>query len=247
MVKVTPEKKSRAPFFLLLLAIVVAGAGAIYYKVDSSRTKPIALAPGTPLPQSEGYLRGNPDAPVSIVEFGDFECPLCGQFGTVTEPDVRKRIVDAGLASFRFYDFPLPMHRNTMSAHLAAACADDQGKFWEMYERIFQGQDEWNTQTTSNPRKVLKEYVTELGLDEGKWNSCFDSQKDVAKIEAHRAAGLALGVNSTPTFVIDGHMYMQSFTYDELKKLVDSITVAKAGNAKVAPPPGPAATPPTQP
>ena len=67
--KVTPAPKSRAPFFLLLLVIVVAGAGGIYYKMDASKSKPIALAPGTPLPTSEGYLRGNANAPVSIVEF----------------------------------------------------------------------------------------------------------------------------------------------------------------------------------
>lgn len=229
MVKVTPAKKSRAPFFLLLLVIVVAGTGAIYYKMESSKQKPIALAPGTPLPKSAGYLRGDSTAPVSIIEFGDFECPLCGQFGTVTEPDVRKRIVDAGLASFRFYDFPLPSHRNTMSASLAAACADHQGKFWEMYEAIFQTQGDWNGQATTNPKKVLQEVAKSIGIDETAWSACFDSQADVPKIEAHRAAGLALGVNSTPTFVIDGQMYMQSFTYDELKKLVDSITVVKKG------------------
>lgn len=239
MVKVTPAKKSRAPFFLLLLVIVVAGSGAIYYKMESSKQKPIALAPGTPLPKSEGYLRGDPNAPVSIIEFGDFECPLCGQFGTVTEPDVRKRIVDAGLASFRFYDFPLPSHRNTMSASLAAACADKQGKFWEMYEAIFQTQGDWNGQATSNPKKVLQEVGKGIGLDENAWSACFDSQADVAKIEAHRAAGLALGVNSTPTFVIDGQMYMQSFTYDELKKLVDSLTLAKKGGAAPSGPVGP--------
>lgn len=240
MVKVTPAKKSRAPFFLLLLVIVVAGAGGIYYKVASTSQKPIALAPGTPLPKSQGYLRGDSTAPVSIIEFGDFECPLCGQFGTVTEPDVRKRIVDAGLASFRFYDFPLQGHRNTMSGSLAAACADHQGKFWEMYEAIFQTQGDWNGQATSNPKKVLQQVAKSIGLDEAAWSTCFDSQADVARIEAHRAAGLALGVNSTPTFVIDGHMYQQSFTYDEMKKLVDSITVAKKGGAPASLPTGPA-------
>ncbi|MBC8090037.1 MAG: DsbA family protein [Phycisphaerae bacterium] len=237
--KVTPAQKSRAPFFLLLLVIVVAGAGGIYYKVASTKQKPIVLAPGTVLPVSEGYLRGKADAPVSIAEFGDFECPLCGQFGTVTEPDVRARIVDAGLASFRFYDFPLPGHANTMSASLAAACADHQGKFWEMHDAIFQGQAEWNGQATMNPKKVLQGYAKTLGLDEAAWSSCFDSQADVARIESHRKKGQDLGVNSTPTFIIDGVMYAQSFTYDELKRLVDSLTVAK-GAAKAEAPPAPA-------
>lgn len=235
--KVAPPKKSSAPFFLLLLVIVVAGAGGIYYKVESSKQKPIVLAANAELPVSEGYLRGKADAPVAIAEFGDFECPLCGQFGNITEPDLRTRIVDAGLASFRFYDFPLPMHANAMSAHLAASCADRQGKFWEMHDAIFQGQGEWNGQATSNPKKVLAGYVKTLGLDEAAWNTCFDSQAEVARIYAHRKKGQDLGVNSTPTFIIDGVMYAQSFTYDELKKLVDSLTAAKAAKAPPAPAP----------
>lgn len=233
--KVTPPQKSRAPFFLLLLVIVVAGAGGIFYKVQSSKAKPIVLAPGTALPTSEGYLRGKADAPVSIAEFGDFECPSCGSFATITEPDVRSRIVDAGLASFRFYDFPLPSHPNTMAASLAAACADKQGKFWEMHDAIFQGQAEWNGQATMNPKKVLSGYVTALGMDEPAWSKCFDSQEDVARIESHRKKGQDLGVNSTPTFVIDGVVYARSFTYDDMKKLVDSLTAAK-GAAAPAPP-----------
>jgi protein-disulfide isomerase len=238
--KVTPAQKSRAPFYLLLLVVAVAGASGIFYKVSSSKQKPIVLAPGTALPVSEGYLRGNADAPIAITEFGDFECPACGSFATLTEPDVRARIVDAGLANFRFYDFPLPGHPNTMSASLAAACADKQGKFWEMHDAIFQGQTEWNGQATTNPRKVLQGYVKALGMDEGAWNACFDSQADVARIEAHKKKGQELGVNSTPTFIIDGVMYSQVFTYDELKKIVDSLTVVKAAAKAAAPPPPPA-------
>ena len=237
--KVTPASKSRAPFYLVLVVILAAGAAGIYYKLDVSKSKPITLAAGTPLPTSEGYLRGNANAPVSIVEFGDFECPTCEHFATITEPDVRAKLVDTGLASFRFYDFPIPGHLNTMSASLAAACADHQGKFWEMHDALYQGQAEWNMQATTNPKKVIAGYVKRLGLDEKAWNDCFDSQKDVARIEAHKAAGMKIGVNVTPTMVIEGKMYAQpTWTYDEMKKIVDSITVAKAksGAGQVAPP-----------
>lgn len=233
--KVAPPKKSSAPFFLLLLVIVVAGAGGIYYKMESSKPKPIVLAPNAQLPVSEGYLKGKADAPISITEFGDFECPGCGHFATVTEPDVRARIVEAGLASFRFYDFPLSGHQNAMAAHLAAACADKQGKFWELHDAIYQNQSEWNSQATMNPKKVIANYVKQLGMDEAAWNSCFDSQSEVAKIEAHRKKGQDLGVNSTPTFIIDGKMYADVLTYDQVKKIVDSLTAAKAPAAPAKP------------
>ena len=214
---------------LLLIAIVVAGAGGIYYKMQSSKQAPIVMAPGTALPKAEGYLRGNADAPVTIIEFGDFECPGCGQFANVTEPDVRSRIVDAGLASFRFYDFPLTqIHMNTMSASLAAACAADQGKFWEMHDALFRNQNDWNTQATANPKKVIATYVKAIGLNEDEWNKCFDSQKDVARIEAHHAAGLERNVPSTPTFIIGDQMISSALTYDNIKKIVDSLIAAKA-------------------
>ena len=85
MVKATPTK-SRTPFYGILLLLAVAGAGGIYYSVTSGKPKPIELPKGTPLPTAEGYLRGDPNAAITIIEFADFECPGCGQFATVTEP-----------------------------------------------------------------------------------------------------------------------------------------------------------------
>ena len=127
MVKATPTK-SRTPFYGVLLLLALAGAGGIWYSINGAKQKPIELAKGTPLPKAEGYLRGDPNAPVTIIEFADFECPGCGQYANITEPDVRTRIIDAGLANFRYYDYPLPMHANTMAASLAASCAAEAGE-----------------------------------------------------------------------------------------------------------------------
>ncbi len=226
MVKATPTK-SRTPFFVLLLALVGAGGGGIWYSINNAKPKPIVLAPGTPLPKAEGYLRGDPNAPITIIEFADFECPGCGSFATLTEPDLRTRIVDAGLANFRYFDYPLPMHLNTMAASLAASCAADQGKFWEMHDAIFAGQFDWNTQATGNPRKFFDDYAQKLGLDVVAYKSCFDSQKNLPRIEAHKKAGTELGVSQTPTLVIAGKMYPGGLNYDALKKLVDSLRAAK--------------------
>jgi protein-disulfide isomerase len=225
--KPTPTK-SRAPFLLLLLVVVCAGAGGIYYKTQTSKVGPVTLAPGTPLPTAEGYLEGKPDAPITILEFADFECPGCRQFATKTEPLLRKGVLDAGLANLRYFDFPLPMHGNTMSASLAAACAADQGKFWEMHDMLFEEQATWNTEATTNPKQVFEGFVTKIGLDAAAWNSCFDSQKNLARIEANRAEGLQRGVNGTPTFVIGDQMYFEVFEYSRIKAIIDSLTQAKA-------------------
>jgi protein-disulfide isomerase len=125
---------------------------------------------------------------VKIIEFADFECPGCGNFATVTEPDVRKRIIEPGLANMTFYDFPLPQHKNSRAAHNAAACAADQGKFWEMHDRLFNSQDQWNTQATDNPKPFFEKYASDMGLDAKTWED--SKRKDRGSVfEGVRAYG----------------------------------------------------------
>ena len=217
---VAPQK-SRAGFFVLLIAIVVAGAAGIAYKMNSA-PKPIVLAPNANLPKAEGYLLGKPDAPVTIMEFADFECPQCANFTDITEPDVRTRIIDAGLANMRFYDFPMEdMHPNTLFASLAASCAADQGKFWPMHDLILKNQTSWEARKTKNPKPVFDDFAKTAGLDMGKFNSCFDSRENIPRIQSHRELGISLQVPATPSFVIGGKLYPGNLSYDRLKELVD--------------------------
>ncbi len=223
-------------------AIAIIGVTAVGYAVVRSRAKPrttVAVDAG-PL-TAEGYLLGRPDAPVKIIEFADFECPACGQFATVTEPDVRKRLIETGQASLRFYDFPLEMHKNTWAASHAAACAAEQGKFWEMHDRLFMGQLEWNGEAERNPKGVLEGYAKELGLDAARWEECYDSRRNQKLIEAHQAEGQRRKVQSTPTFIVGTRMVAGSLSYDALKALVDSVA-AEAPPASVPTRPDSAAT-----
>ena len=127
--------RSRA-FLWILGFIALIGVGAIGYvasKPKSSSVATVDIADTSNAGPSQGYLIGKVDAPVKIVEFADFECPSCGGWATVTEPDVRSRIIEPGLANLTYYDYPLEQHRNTLAASNAAACADEQGKFWPMH------------------------------------------------------------------------------------------------------------------
>ncbi|HYW32381.1 MAG TPA: thioredoxin domain-containing protein [Gemmatimonas sp.] len=233
MVKATP-KKSRAPFYGLVLVALAVGGAAIWYSVNGKPPEAITLAEGTKLPTAAGQLRGKADAPVAIIEFADFECPGCGQYALLQEPDIFKRLVETGLASYRFYDFPLvDIHSNTMIAHLAAACAADQGKFWEMHDQIFAGQFDWNTQATSEPRRVIDTYATKVGLDVGAYDVCMSSRKHLAQIEANRQEGIKLGVGSTPTIVVNNKLYPGGLTFDGLKALVDSTIKAMPAGATI--------------
>jgi protein-disulfide isomerase len=181
--------------------------------------------------QAEGYLLGNPNAPVQIMEFADYECPHCGEFATITEPDVRKRIVEAGLASYRFFDFPLPGFRNSLPASNAAACADDQGKFWEMHDRLFHSQPEWSSQVTNNPKKIFLRYAKDIGLDTDAWGKCYDEQRHLPRILANRQEGIRRNVQSTPTFVIGSKMIAGAIPFDMLKAYVDSAAAQFAQQA----------------
>jgi protein-disulfide isomerase len=222
-------------FYWLLGVIVVVGIAALSYVAtkpsqsvrDVSQTVDTANAG-----PSQGYLIGKVDAPVKILEFADFECPSCAGFSVVTEPDVRSRIIEPGLANLTYYDFPLNMHRNTVAASNAAACADEQGKFWQMHDRIFQNQTEWNGEATESPKPFFKRYAQEVGVDVAKWEACYDARKYQKRISANLAEGLRRGVNSTPSFVIGSKLYAGMRSYDDLKAIVDS--VAKATGAPVA-------------
>ena len=233
---------SRRPFILLLALIAVLGTAAIVWTATRPRENAITTVdPTVTAGAAQGYLLGDPEAPVQILEWADFQCPACERFATITEPDVRSRIVDAGLASFRFYDFPLPQHRNAMNASLAAACANDQGKFWPYHDRLFQGQPEWSEER--NPQDIYAGYARELGLDVGRWEECYESRRHERTILGNRAEGERRGVNQTPTFIIGNQRVPGAIGYDQFRALVDSAAArARAGGA--SPATTPAATPP---
>lgn len=234
------KTSNNSGFIVALVAIVTAGGGFIWWKTQ--QPPPVAqmilptVTDSVLASKARGYTIGSPDAKVEIIEFADFECPACGNFATVTEPDVRKNLVETGIARYTFYDFPLlNAHQNTVPASMSAACANDQNKFWEMHDAIFFGQIEWNGIATSNPRKVLTSYAEKLGLDMPKWNACMDANTHEERIRANYALGMTKQVSSTPTFFVNGQVYPGALPYDDMKKAVDAALAATAPIPAAAP------------
>ncbi|HEX7121313.1 MAG TPA: DsbA family protein [Gemmatimonadaceae bacterium] len=227
--------KSKTPFYAVLGVIAAIAVLLIAWQATRPTSMGVVVIdPNTPLPEAEGYLLGDSAAPVQILEFADFECPACMSFATLTEPDVRRNLVATGKVSFRFLDFPLSMHLNSWDASMAAACANEQGKFWEMHDLIFANQDRWSSMATRRPKGIFANLAESLGLNMGQWNECYDSKKYLNQIAANQREGERRGVRSTPTFVIGSRMIALALSWDSFKMYVDSalaqVDTTRAGN-----------------
>jgi len=213
-------------FWMALGVIALLGIAGLSWMASRPKTQVTRLDPSLPAMKAEGYLLGSPTAPVEVIEFADFECPACGQYATITEPDVRTRLVNTGQIRVRYIDYPLPMHKNTWDASLAAACANDQGKFWEMHDALFANQDRWNSEATRRPRGPIGDLAKSVGLDMTKYDACMDADTHRAKIQSHLAEAEKRQISQTPTFVFNGLVVPGAIPYDAFKKYVDDAAKA---------------------
>lgn len=224
---------SRKGFYILLGALFVAGAGMIGYQaLKPPAQTAFTMDSAVTLVPNQGHLMGSDSAPVEVIEFADFECPACGDFATLTEPDMRARLVNTGRVRFRFMDFPLDGHRNTRAAHMAAWCAGDQGKFWEMHDAIFGAQDRWSGYATQRPLPVLEGLAQQVGVNVDQYRQCMESRKFLGQIQSNYDEGLRRGVGSTPTFFIGTRKVTGKIPYDELKRIVDEMAPAAAATKR---------------
>ena len=222
------QSGSRKGFYILIALVAVAGIGALsYLSGQTKKSSAIAIDPNLPPVASQGYVMGSPTAPLEVIEFGDFECPACNQFAEITEPDVRAQYVNTGKIRFRFIDFLiLSAHRNTVNASVAAACADEQGRFWPMHDILYAKQDEWNGEATNNPDKVIKSLAHTIpGLDPSKFDQCLDSRRTLPRVQAHMKLGEDRQVQGTPTFII-GTKQIELTGMDQFKAAVDAALAA---------------------
>ncbi len=142
-------------------------------------------------------VMGQDSAPVTVVEFSDFQCPFCGRLYSDAEAGIRTNYVNSGKVKFYYRDFPLTsIHPDAMAGAIAARCANDQGKFWGMHDKLFQNQDTWSSM--ADPKATLEQYASDLGLNTAQFDSCYESQNHTAEINSDESAGQANGVQGTP-------------------------------------------------
>lgn len=181
-------------------------------------TLPYPELPTVQVSVDDDPRKGIAEAPVTIIEWSDFQCPYCKKNGE-TLKQVKDRYGDKVAIVFR--DFPLPFHDKAPKAAEAAECADDQGKFWEFHDRLFQNQGGLDVEG-------LKKAGEEVGLDMGKFSSCLDSGRYSGEIAKDMADGQAAGVTGTPATFINGKMVSGALPMDTYVAIIDS-ELAKKG------------------
>jgi len=148
-------------------------------------------------------IRGDQNAPITIIEFSDFQCPFCARFQTQTLPLILEQYVDTGKVKFVFRDFPIQSsHPNAMPAAAAAECANEQGKYWQFHDELFENQGVWNKMSILNATKIFKEYATKLELNQDQFNSCLDTGKYIGEINSDLSDGRKYGITGTPGFFV---------------------------------------------
>ena len=229
-------------FYWVLGATAVIAAGALGWSAVGGGLSSAATEPILSIVQGEiedigwlvetatGVERGNPDAPITILEFGDFQCPACQQFATFVKPQIDLTYVDQGVARFVFHDFPLVSgHFHAFLAARGARCALDQGDqyFWPFHDQLFSRQTMW-AGSQNAPMGAFRDYAAAIGLDVDDFASCLDSDRHAEVVSANMRLGMELGVSGTPTIFVSrgGGMGVRVVRWSEFegfKEVIDRL------------------------
>ncbi len=155
-----------------------------------SAVEKVSLALGT-----GWYSMGSDSAPVTVMEFADFQCPYCRRFHTDSFAELKKNYIDTGKVRFISRDLPLDFHPNSMPAALAARCAGEQKKYWELRDILI-------VNSNDLARESIMKYAQQTGLEMTSFTSCLDGQKYKGQIEKDREEAYKLGFSGTPSFLI---------------------------------------------
>lgn len=206
--------QKRTIITVLVAAVVIVLGGVLMLTSSPAQTGTSngEIIPTSRLIAADSQTTGPADAPVTIVEFSDFQCPACGS----QHPELQK-LLSAYPTQVRFVyrHFPLPQHTYATPAAKASEAAGLQGKFWEMHDQLFSHQDKLKDED-------IRGYAQSLGLDMNKFESDWQSQAVSDKVNADRLAGSGLDINSTPTSFINGKRFAGVMTFSQLKTQVES-------------------------
>ncbi|MBR9693186.1 DsbA family protein [Candidatus Woesearchaeota archaeon] len=201
-----------------LVIVVVAAAYLIGFNMGKMSEGGSIMSDGGNVEVLKGVAgKGSEDAPVLIEEWSDFECPFCARFYQQTLPQIEEQYIKTGKVKLVYKDFPLSFHATAQKAAEGGKCALEQGKFWELHDKIFDSAGAGQKPTVDN----LKAWAGELGMNTGKFNECLDSGRMATKVQADMQEGQQKGVRGTPGFLINGELISGAQPFENFKAIID--------------------------
>ncbi len=205
---------------IVAVSIIILGAVVV---TGSKSQSPAGTPAGKPdaailAVRADDHMRGNPDAKATLIEYGDFQCPACGQY----ESMLQRLLAEHGSeVQFIFRNFPLPQHQNAELMARAAEAADQQGKYFELHDVIYAKQAEWSSSVKA--RELIDGYAQDLGLDVGKFDADLFDQSVTDRITNDKQDAKALQLGGTPSFFLNGQVLPNPKSYDELVAAVQAV------------------------
>jgi len=203
---------------LLWVSVVVgiaAFVGLMGYLISNQSTGGTANGPVADVTSAD-WIEGGKDAKVTLIEYGDFQCPACGSYYPMVK-NLNKDFGDKLRIVFR--NFPLTqIHSNAQIASQAAEAAGLQNKFWEMHDMLFENQKEWSN--LSNPKSTFRSYAEKIGMDAGKFETDIGAAAVKSLVDEDVKSGNAAKVSSTPSFFLNGKYITSPSSYDSFRTAI---------------------------
>jgi len=226
--KTRPSKNPKTKFIVIGIvgAIIVAGIAAVSMNPDSIKAENSKSSKLSLDTRNGSPVLGDASSPVTIVEFGDYQCPFCKRWNETTKPAVVRNLIDAGKACLIYVDFPI-IGPDSLKVHAGSYCAEEQGLYWQYHDFVYENQGHENDGWANS--KNLKMLVNDLdGLDTELFNECLDSKKYVQRVNDNKNIAIDTGARSTPSFVIiapDGtaEPIVGAQPYGAFKKAIDNM------------------------
>lgn len=175
----------------------------------------VVAAPDMKALIDDDAIKGDPDAPVTIVEWSDYECPFCARFYSQTLGQIDEEYIQTGKVKLIYRDFPLSFHQQAQKAAEAAECAGEQGAYFDMHDKLFES-------GVAGGVTAFKQYAKEIGLDTDAFNTCLDSGAMADEVAKDFADGQAAGIQGTPGFIIDGEVVSGALPFSNFKQIIDA-------------------------
>ncbi len=217
-------KKSGDLFWKVSTVVLIALLAVLAFKGNNSSaptggtvaddTAPAAVVDFEDLLDDDA-VKGDDDAPVTIIEWSDFECPFCGRFYSDTLPSIEEQYIKTGKVKLIYRDFPLSFHANAQKAAEAAECAGEQKKYWEMHDLLFENGVQGGV-------AGFKQYAKRLGLNTAKFDQCLDSGAMAGEVRKDMADGTTAGIQGTPGFLVNGKLVSGAQPFSVFQQVIEA-------------------------